>query len=379
MRLSYTSLSTYENCPAKFKFQYIDKAPGKPAPALSFGDSLHQALYHFHNRPIPIAPKIEELHELLDAVWNAEGYRDEGEEASYLEHGHQVLEQYYADNADQFQVPVALEHRFSLDLDGVRFNGVIDRMDRLPGGGYEIIDYKTNRRLPPQQRIDEDLQLSVYSLAAQEIWGITPERLTLYFLLPGQRMSTTRTQHDADALREKIATTAARIEAEKFEPRENPLCDWCDFQHLCPIFRQRYEEDGAIDQDARMGEIVDEWVAVKRRIRQDYRRLDELVPVINAFCDEHNYRRLFSQDGAAIDRQVQHVTQPDDATLREILEPRGLFDQIVSVDPKRLQALIETGSLPPDVEDAVLGAREEARTQYALWLREPRRSKRSPI
>ena len=96
-------------------------------------------------------------------------------------------------------------------------------MDRIPGGGYEIIDYKTNRRLPPQARIDQDLQLSVYHLAAKEIWGIEPETLTLYYLLPGQRMT-----HHAHArptsttLRRRIATVAERIAAGKFEPRAEP-------------------------------------------------------------------------------------------------------------------------------------------------------------
>ena len=68
MRLSYSSIDAYETCPARFKFQYEDRIPGKPSPALSFGDSLHQALFHFHSRPVPEPPALEELHEMLDGV-----------------------------------------------------------------------------------------------------------------------------------------------------------------------------------------------------------------------------------------------------------------------------------------------------------------------
>ena len=68
MRLSYSSVDTYESCPARFKFQYEDSLPRKPSPALSFGDSLHQALYHFHNRPVPVPPSLPELQEMLDGV-----------------------------------------------------------------------------------------------------------------------------------------------------------------------------------------------------------------------------------------------------------------------------------------------------------------------
>ena len=69
MRLSYSSINTYETCPAKFKFQYEDRVPQARSAALSFGDSLHRALYLFHNRPVPVPPSVGELHDMLEASW----------------------------------------------------------------------------------------------------------------------------------------------------------------------------------------------------------------------------------------------------------------------------------------------------------------------
>ena len=204
----------------------------------------------------------------------------------------------------------------------MQISGVIDRMDRIPGGGYEIIDYKTSRRLPPKDRVDRDLQLSVYHLAAREIWGIEPERLTLYFLLPGERMTTTRTTADVDELRRRIATVAERIAAGKFEPQQNPLCDWCDFQDRCPLFRHRYEKERG-DPAPNMTAMVDEWIALKREDWARYRRLEDLRALINAFCEEHDYRRLYGSDGSALDRRPQHVTAPDPERVHRILEPLG--------------------------------------------------------
>jgi putative RecB family exonuclease len=369
MRLSYSSINTYETCPQKFRFQYEDRLPTSPSPALAFGDSLHQALHRFHSRPVPVAPSVDELQEMLESVWVRDGFSDPSEERMYLDHGRQVLAQYHRENASTYRIPAALEFRFTIDIEGVQLAGVIDRMDRIPGGGYEIIDYKTNRRLPPQERIDRDLQLSIYAVAAKEVWGIEPERLTLYYLLPGQRMSTTRTAGDAEDLRRRIGTVAERIGAGMFEPRENPLCDWCEFQALCPIFRHREERRNG-DPAPRMTEVVDEWIGLKRDGRRVYRRIDELAGLINAFCDEHNYRRLFGTDGAAIDRRPQHVTAPDEAKLRSVLEPLGLWERVLSVDPAKVNALIESRTLPPDVEDRVLASREEVRTQHPLFLME---------
>jgi putative RecB family exonuclease len=375
VRLSYSSINTFETCPAKYRFQYEDRLPTAPSPALSFGDSLHRALHLFHSRPVPVPPTLDELHEMLESVWVRDGFRDESEERTYREHGRAVLTQYHRENAAAYRIPAALEHRFTIEVEGVSLSGVIDRMDRIPGGGYEIIDYKTNRRLPPQQRIDRDLQLSIYHLAAREVWGIEPERLTLYYLLPGQRMTTVRTRADVDDLRRRIGVVAERIVAGRFEPRQNPLCDWCEYQHLCPLFRHQYEKQQG-DPAPRMTEIVDEWIALKRRGRETYQRIDELAVLINAFAEEHGYRRLFGSDGAAVDRRPQHVTAPNDARLRAILEPLGLWERVLAVDPRKLNDLIESRTLSPDVEDAILASREEVRTQHALYLKESAQARR---
>ncbi len=375
MRLSYSSINTYETCPAKYRFQYEERLPTGTSPALSFGDSLHRSLHRFHDRPVPVAPSLEELHEILEGEWVSDGYRDPSEESVYLDHARQVLAQYHRENAPAFRIPAALEFRFTVEIEGVAINGVIDRMDRIPGGGYEIIDYKTNRRLPPRWKVDRDLQLSIYYLAAREIWGVEVERLTLYFLLPGERMSTVRTPADADELRRRIAVVAERIDAGKFEPRQNPLCDWCEFQRRCPLFRHKYEREEG-DPAPRMSEIVDEWITLKREDWERYRRLEDLKSLINAFCEEHGYRRLFGTDGTAIDRRPQHVTAPDEARVRAILEPLGLWEQVISVDPRKLSDLIESRRLSPDVEDALLASREEVRTQHALYLKDPVRSRR---
>lgn len=373
MRLSYSSIDTYETCPAKYRFQYEERLPTSPSPALSFGDSLHRALHRFHARPVPVAPPLAELLEMLEDAWVSDGYADAAEEQSYREHAREVLAQYHRENAGAYRIPAALEFRFEIEVEGVTLSGVIDRMDRIPGGGYEIIDYKTNRRLPPRERVDRDLQLSIYHLAAREVWGIEPERLTLYFLLPNQRMSTARTRAHLDELRRRIATVAERIQAGRFEPRQNPLCGWCEFQARCPLFRHAYERERG-DPAPRMTEVVDEWIALKRRSREISRRLDQLAPLIDAFCEEHGYRRLFGSDGAAIDRRPRHVTEPLDERVREILEPLGLWERVTSVDPAKLSALIESRTLPPDVEDALLASRREVRTQHALVLRESERA-----
>jgi RecB family exonuclease len=71
------------------------------------------------------------------------------------------------------------DQRGSLELDGLRLHGKIDRVDvaELPGGRIGLIsDYKLSSSVTPAARLSEEgkLQLQLYSLALRELWGIEP-------------------------------------------------------------------------------------------------------------------------------------------------------------------------------------------------------------
>lgn len=151
IRLSYTSINTYEQCPLQYRYRYIERLEWEPKPALSFGSSLHEALEWFYSVKTPHPPELAELLSRLSSVWVKEGYSDEAEEGRYYEHAQEVLTTFYRANVGRFRMPVAVEKYFELELDGFVLTGKIDRMDRHDDGSYEILDYKTNRKLPPQQ------------------------------------------------------------------------------------------------------------------------------------------------------------------------------------------------------------------------------------
>lgn len=367
IRLSYSSISTYELCPLQYKFRYLEGKPGKRTPALGFGESLHEALRRFHAQPVPVAPSVDKLLGFLDEAWDPAVYRSDQEERAYRSHAREVLTSYHRDNAPRFRVPVALEQRFRIDVDGVKVSGVIDRMDRHADGSYEIIDYKTSRRLPPRRFVESDLQLSIYYLAAWEVWGILPSRLTLYFLLPGQPMTVARRPEDLDATRARIAEVAAGIRSGAFAPKENRLCDWCDYQAQCPLFAHRFaREETPID----IGAAVDEWIAAKRRLRADAQRLEELSETIHRYCESNGLERLFGQD-AAVTRYARSESLYDEDAVRRALEPMALLDRVTRLEPAAVDALLAS-ELPPGVTEALQAARSEE-IVHALRLRDGRR------
>lgn len=365
MRLSFSSIETYENCGRKWYYQYRESRPTLPSPSLSFGSSVHAALEAFYGQPVPVAPPVAALLGMLDAAWISEGYADPDEEARYRSQAEDVLRRFHADNAPIFRLPAAIEQRFEIDVDGITVNGQIDRLDRHADGSYEVIDYKTNRKLPPRSTIDANLQLSIYHLAAREVWGVEPARLTLYFLLPGQPMSTSRTPRQLDQTRRRIQTVAERIDAEMFEPRPNPLCGWCSFRGICPAFRHEREVAGGTS-DPEMADLLDEWLELTRASRERDARLATVEARILEFAERGGYARLWSRSGEGVEPQVTSVPIPaDERALRGQLEPLGLWDDAVRIDPERLARLARSGRLPAGLERRILVA-ERGTTRWSL-------------
>jgi RecB family exonuclease len=304
MRLSYSAISTYLKCPLQYKFQYIEERPGLPSPALSFGSSLHSALEWLYSSPTGEAPTLDALLEQLERCWVSEGYEGPEEEARYFLQGKSTLALYYRNNVaasvEGFRVPAALEHKFVIDLGFCNLSGVIDRLDRDPEGGFEIIDYKTNRRLPPARRLNEDLQLPIYQIAAKRIWEVPVSRVTFHYLMMDHKASFFITpDREADAL-DTVKRVAGAIEAGDFAPRRNNLCPWCDYSGDCPLFEgkpvaRKRPEAPPLD----VGQAVDELISSQVRVASALVRIEGLKDYVASYLSRNGLDRVGGSTGSA--------------------------------------------------------------------------------
>jgi putative RecB family exonuclease len=76
LRLSFTRIDTLRNCALRFRYQYVDRLPQRPAPALSFGSSIHAVLEWVHDRKVPDVPPLDEMLDRLREVWDSSGYAE---------------------------------------------------------------------------------------------------------------------------------------------------------------------------------------------------------------------------------------------------------------------------------------------------------------
>jgi DNA helicase-2/ATP-dependent DNA helicase PcrA len=130
--------------------------------------------------------------------------------------------------------PAAVERDFTLMVGPHRVRGRIDRVDRVPGGGFALVDYKTGSAPRPGADADGRMVLRVYIAGARESWGIEPSRATLEYVLENE----VRTEHpDAGELAEaveQVRDSLDGIAAGRFEPRPSYNCRNCDYRLLCP-------------------------------------------------------------------------------------------------------------------------------------------------
>jgi len=245
MKMSYSKLTTFEQCPLKFKFQYINRFPTSSSPALLLGQTIHSALDKYFSfsedrRSLTI------LKNLFRSEWKTERnkLREQGslemDKETEVEHGKRgliMLENFYSSSLN-FE-PVQREEFIEADLkDDMPFLGRIDRLDkvRIDGvEGYKVVDYKTGKL---SERFIDFIQLFTYAWLMNE-QGHKVIASSFYYLEQNKLIEKPLTEEIYEQTRnkliEKCIPVYEALETDTFDPKESALCPYCDYIRMCPL------------------------------------------------------------------------------------------------------------------------------------------------
>ena len=232
------------------------RIPTEPTLGQRFGIVVHQVLERYHAAG---GETLTQLLDLFEACWRRSGFREAASERELRGKARAALERYHARLHGQDSQPVWFERQFSLRIGPHHLRGRVDRVDRLApvgrgqghgggggggegggeteeGGGeerYELIDYKTSRPRTPEQ-LRDDVQLSLYALAARESWQVQAASRAYYYVLddlvvrlPGET--------DEERVRATVMEAGEGIMAQRFDPTPSrAACSICDFRIVCP-------------------------------------------------------------------------------------------------------------------------------------------------
>lgn len=232
MRISYSKINTFQQCPQKYQWQYIDYIKVPPTADLFFGSLIHEVL-EFALKNDPMVPPVEKLLEYYEGKWDSKLFADRHLEKEFYDTGVEIIKTFHASHKPGLTTVLQTEKFFEIYWQGHTIVGKIDRVDKLPTGELEIIDYKTNKKLPNESDFNFDLQLPLYQWAAETIWKDTDKvKLTLHFLRHNKKLSPQNIK-DRKSLQKLILDTIYKIQSSDFKPTPNKLCGWCEYLDRC--------------------------------------------------------------------------------------------------------------------------------------------------
>lgn len=358
MRISYSALDSFQNCSLKYKFQNIDKIKEPKSKEAVFGTLVHGTLNYIHT-PSLNPPRLEEALDYFSKNWNSDVFENELEERNAFSMGVSMIQDYYKKNSPSEANIVDLESRFAIEIQDQKtganhiISGIIDRIDKTEDG-YEIIDYKTTKKMPSQEKVDNDLQLSVYLSAflaryPKEIERLDKVTVSLYYLKHGVKLSSTRTLEQLNNAKQLFLDVIAEIEKGKFEPNVTPLCDWCGFQKFCPMWKHKFKEERKIDSEE-INTAIGDYINLKSAITSTKSQLAELQEKITKYMEQEGVERVFSEEGI-IAQSLRKTYKYDEKQLKEILEPLDKWEDVLKVDGIALKKIM--GVLSPGVRQDV--------------------------
>lgn len=230
--LSASDVETYRGCPLRYKFMRVLRIPSEPTRNQRFGIVVHQTLERYHASG---AKTLPQLLSLFESSWRRSGFGDGEQDRALRAKATAALQRYHERIDAEEPSPVWFERSFSFQLGPHHVRGRVDRVDRLADGSYELIDYKTGRPRSDQE-LREDIQLSLYALAARESWQLQSSRQSYYYLLDDVKVPLPADASSAQWVRGAVLDVAEAIIAQRFEPTPSrAACRLCDYRIACPV------------------------------------------------------------------------------------------------------------------------------------------------
>ena len=245
--LSPSSISTFKQCPLKFKFGRIDGIKEPPTRATLLGNFVHDVLEEMYGLAAPERTK-ETARRLAGEIFSGKDWSGQimpyiaGDQGilKFKQDAWRCIDNLWIIEEPTDTTPAGLEHRVEGEIAGVQLKGFIDRFSRSDDGTVIISDYKTGKAPSARFADPKFFQLQVYAALIENSGEGRPTKLELLFLETANKMTKAVTSAVLEETAVQVRGVKDAIDSAcmigEFEPTTSKLCEWCFFKPQCPAF-----------------------------------------------------------------------------------------------------------------------------------------------
>ncbi|MBU2503473.1 MAG: PD-(D/E)XK nuclease family protein [Nanoarchaeota archaeon] len=371
---SHSRVSTYENCPYKYKLQYIEKhKPESPTTIEAFmGSMVHETLEHLYRlKKFKKRVALNVLIKFYRDLWG-KNYSDDilivkedkekvGAE-NYRKMGEKMIKDYY-ERLKPFEdmTILGLETMDRMTLpDGNQWHVRIDKFACDDEGNYYVCDYKTNSRMKDQEEADEDRQLALYSIWVKDKFPDAKSvKLIWHMLAFNKDAISERTDEQLEKLQQDVCNIIKEIEnAKEFPTNVTALCNYCGFKSECPSFKhqaelEKIETVKEFKEDAGV-KLVDEFSEVKKTLSELNKKEDELKDKLVQYAKQFGIDIVYGSNMKAGVKEIDKVVLPENKEeLIAFLKEKGIWDGISMINFMGFQSKVLKGELGEEVREKV--------------------------
>ena len=245
IKLSASSVKTYDQCPKKYFFNYIERAPRKQWPHFDLGNLCHRSLEFFHleNMKNPLPKK--QWAKLMGNCFAKARQEFPNMDDSMLQEAKDLLTDYLISLKKTGLTNVkGVETSFNFHIsENILIRGFLDRVDLMKDNRYHIVDYKTSKN----DKYLDPFQLQIYGLWLKTEHPEVESFKGSYVLLrqKSRLKSYDFNMDDVERVRRELVQYAEKIRYDDvWTPIPTILCNWCDFQDICPAAKKdKLEEE----------------------------------------------------------------------------------------------------------------------------------------
>ncbi len=366
---SHSKVSTFENCPYKYKLSYIDRIkPEIPETIeLFMGKRVHETLEKLYkDKKFKRLTSKAILLKFYNDNWEKEYSDDilvvkEGLTAlNYKKMGIKFIEDYYDKYKPFDQLTIlGLETQDVMTLkDGNKWHVRIDKFACDNDGNYYVMDYKTNATMKDQEEADEDRQLAMYSIWVKDKFkDVRSVKLVWHMLAFNKEAISERTPEQLEKLENETIELINKIEQatreEKFPTNVTALCNYCGYKNSCPSFKHLVEVETKIEREFKEDDgvrFVDEFAELKLKKKEMEEREEELKDSLIQFAKFKGIDVIFGSNMKCSVKEFDKIVLPEDKEeLIALMKQKGIWEEFATINFMKFQSRIVKDGVQEDI------------------------------